>query len=178
MALLCALSGCASQADKEKAELNELAVVLPGIYHNPDQVLLIMNAFVPMMAGNMLYVRETAANDPQRVYSVRMWNLDTSSSGHPVAMVYAFEQPDRWRDGAENPELFRAMLQQDLRPLQGCELVWEKTARGWHATSASPRCPQSWNFEGEQLSFSDKPVNPAKGAPDTYFHFVRESATQ
>jgi|KBSSwiStaDraftv2_1062776.scaffolds.fasta_scaffold30976_2 hypothetical protein len=178
MALALTLTACASQADKEKAELNELSLVLPGVYANPEQVLLIQNVFVPMMSGNMLYVRESAANDPQRVYSVRMWNLDTSSSGHIVAMVYALDQPDRWRDGAENPELFRSMLQQDLRPLSGCELIWERTEHGYSATSASPRCPQSYKLEGEQLSFSDKPINPAKGAPDTYFHFVRQATSQ
>jgi CpeT/CpcT family (DUF1001) len=171
--LVCALTACASQADKEQAELTELSLVLPGVYSNPEQVLLVLNVFVPMMGGTMFYVRESAANDPRRVYSERMWNLDTSSSGHPVAMVYAFDQPDRWHDGAENPELFRAMLQQDLRPLPGCELIWEKTERGYHATSASPRCPQSWKLEGEQLSFSDKPVNLSPGAPDSYFHFTR-----
>ncbi len=74
--------------------------------------------------------------------------------------------------------MFRSLLPQDLRPLPGCELIWEKTARGYSATSASPRCPQSWKLEGEQLAFSDRPVDPTPGAPDTYFHFVRMSSAQ
>jgi hypothetical protein len=179
--LLCALaslSGCATKADQRKAELDELSVVLPGLYANPKQVLLILNVFAPMLSGNMLYVRESDAVDSRRVFSERMWQLDVSGSGHLVAAVYAFDQPDRWRDAAENPELFRSLLQQDLRPLPGCELVWEKTARGYSATAASPRCPQSWKLEGEQLAFSEHPVDPTPGAPDTYFHFVRQSAPQ
>lgn len=179
--LLCVvvgLSACTSQEDLRKTELAELSVVLPGIYGNPKQVLLIMNAFAPMLSGNALYVRESDAGDVRRVYSERFWLLDVSGSGHLVATVYAFAQPDRWRDVADNPELFRSLLQEDLRPLPGCELIWEKTPRGYSATSASPRCPQSWKLEGEQLAFSDHPVNPAPGTPDTYFHFVRMSSPQ
>jgi CpeT/CpcT family (DUF1001) len=179
--LLCAvvgLSACTSQEDLRKSEMAELSVVLPGVYGNPKQVLLILNVFAPMLSGNALFVRETDAGDVRRVYSERLWLLDVSGSGHLVATVYAFDQPDRWRDGAENPELFRSLLSQDLRPLPGCELIWEKSAHGYSATAASPRCPQSWKLEGEQLAFSDRPVDPTPGAPDTYFHFVRMSSPQ
>ncbi len=69
-------------------------------------------------------------------------------------------------------------MQQDLRPLPGCELIWEKTEHGYSATSASPRCPQSWKLEGEHLAFSEQPVDTRPGAPDTYFHFVRESVSK
>jgi hypothetical protein len=175
---LAALAACTSQSDLRKSELADLAVVLPGVYTNPQQVLLILNVFSPLLPGNVLYVRESAANDARRMYSERIWILDVSGSGHIVASVYAFEQPDRWRDGAENPELFRSLLQQDLRPFPGCELIWEKTPRGYSATAASPRCPQSWRLEGEQLAFSERAVDPRPGAPDSYFHFVREGATQ
>ena len=177
--LLCAvaaLAACTTQSDLRKSEMADLSLVLPGLYSNPKQVLLILNVFSPMLTGTVLYVRESDAADSRRVYSERIWILDVSGANHIVATAYAFEQPDRWRDGAENPELFRSLMQQDLRPLPGCELIWEKTARGYSATSASPRCPQSWKLEGEQLAFTERPVDPTPGAPDTYFHFVRESA--
>ena len=177
--LLCALASlgaCATKADVRKSEMNDLSLVLPGLYTNQKQVLLILNVFSPMLTGTVLIVRESDAADSRRVYSERVWILDVSGSNHIVATNYAFEQPDRWRDGAESPELFRSLMQQDLRPLPGCELIWEKTAHGYSATSASPRCPQSWKLEGEQLAFSERPVDPTPGAPDTYFHFVRESA--
>ena len=173
---LCALAACTLPSDVRKSELDDLSVVLPGLYTNPKQVLLILNVFAPMLSGNALYVRESDAADARRVYSERLWTLDVSASGHIVATVFAFDQPDRWRDGAENPELFRSLLQQDLRPLPGCDLIWEKTPRGYSATSASPRCPQSWKLEAEQLAFSERPVDPTPGAPDAYFHFLRESA--
>jgi hypothetical protein len=173
-----AMSACTMQSDVRKAEMNELSMVLPGRYTNPKQVLLILNVFSPMLSGTVLYVRESDAADPRRVYTERIWNLDVSGSNHIVAAAYAFDQPDRWRDGAENPELFRSLMQQDLRPLPGCELIWEKTAHGYAATSASPRCPQSWRLEGERLSFSEQPAELRPGAPDPYFHFVRESVSK
>ena len=177
--LLCgllALAGCTSQADLRKAELADLAVVLPGVYANPSQNLLILNLFVPMLTGTVMYIRETAADDPRRVFSERVWILDVSSNDHIVATVYALEEPEHWRGGAENPELFRPMLQRDLRPLPGCELVWQRTPRGYSASSTSSRCPQSWRLEGEELSFSA--ANKTDGAGDGFYHFVRQGGQQ
>ena len=177
--MLCgvlALTGCTSQEDLRKAELADLTVVLPGVYANPKQQLLILNLFVPMLTGNVMLVRETAADDPRRVFSERVWIVEVNSKDHIVATVYALEEPEHWRGGAEDPELFRPMLQRDLRPLPGCELVWQRTPRGYSASSTSSRCPQSWRLEGEELSFSA----PTKtdGAGDGFFHFVRQGGQQ
>jgi hypothetical protein len=175
LAGLLLMSGCATQADRSKADLNDLAVVLPGLYANPQEVLLVLNVFAPMMTGNLLYVRETAANDERRVFSERIWVLEVSPSDHVVATVYAFEEPERWRDAAANPELFRSLLQRDLRPIPGCELVWQRTPRGFSATGRSSRCPTSWQLEGDQLSFS-APAAAAGG--DGFYHFVRQGGGQ
>ena len=173
---LLALSGCTSQADLRKAELAELEVVLPGVYANPKQTLVILNLFAPMLVGKVLYLRETAADDPRRVFSERVWIMDVNSNDHIVATVYALEEPEHWRGGAENPELFRPMLQRDLRLLPGCELVWQRTPRGYSASSRSSRCPQSWRLEGEELSFSAPKT--AGGTGDGFFHFVRQAGQQ
>jgi hypothetical protein len=170
-----ALAGCATQGDRAKADLNDLAVVLPGLYSNPQQVLLVLNVFAPMMTGNILYVRETAAGDERRVFSERIWVLEVSPNNHVIATVYAFEEPERWRDAASNPELFRPMLQRDLRPIPGCELAWQRTPRGFSATGRSSRCPASWRLEGEELAFSAP--NAAAGG-DGYYHFVRQGGEQ
>jgi hypothetical protein len=175
LASLLALGGCATPGDRSKAELNDLATVLPGLYANPQQVLLVLNVFAPMMTGNVLYVRETAAGDERRVFSERIWVLEVSSSNHVVATVYAFEEPERWRNAASDPELFRPMLQRDLRPIPGCELVWQRTPRGFSATGRSSRCPTSWRLEGEELAFSAP--NAAAGG-DGYYHFVRQGGEQ
>jgi CpeT/CpcT family protein DUF1001 len=174
LAMLLTLSGCVTQGDRAKADLNDLVAVLPGLYGNPQQVLLVTNVFAPMMTGKILYVRETAAGDERRVFSERVWVLEVSSTNHVVATVYAFEEPEHWRGAADNPELFRPMLQRDLRPIPGCELVWERTPHGFSASGHSPRCPASWRLEGEQLSFSA----PASAGGDGYYHFVRQGGEQ
>lgn len=171
---LLALAGCATQADRSKADLNDLTAVLPGVYANPQQVLLVLNVFAPMMTGRLVYVRETAANDERRVFSERIWVLEVSPNDHIVATVYALEEPEHWRGAAENPELFRPMLQRDLRPIPGCELVWQRTPRGFSASGRSSRCPTSWRLEGEELAFSA----PAAAGGDGYFHFVRQGGEQ
>ena len=180
--LLCAvvgLSACTSQEDLRKTELAELSVVLPGIYGNPKQVLLIMNAFAPMLSGNALYVRETDAGDVRRVYSERFWLLDVSGSGHLVATVYAFDQPDRWRDVAENPELFRSLLQAGPAPAPGLRADLGKDRR---AATAPPRpvraARKAGSWRASSWPSATVPCDPAPGAPDTYFHFVRMSSPQ
>ena len=167
-----ALAGCATPGDRSKADLNDLAVVLPGLYANPQQVLLVLNVFAPMMTGNVLYVRETAAGDERRVFSERIWVLEVSSTNHVVATVYAFDEPERWRGAAANPEMFRPMLQRDLRPIPGCELVWQRTPRGFSATGRSSRCPTSWRLEGDELAFS---APNATAGGDGYYHFARQA---
>ena len=178
LCILATLAACTSQEQLRKAELADLSVVLPGVYSNPTQQLVILNVFSPMLEKNVLYLRETAADDPRRVFSERIWILEVGSTGHIVATVYAFEEPDHWRGGADNPEIFRPLMLKDLRPFPGCELIWVKSPQGYSATAASPRCPHSWRLEGEQLAFSDRPVDPTPGAPDGYFHFVRQGAPQ
>lgn len=175
---LAALAGCTSQADLRKAELADLSVVLPGAYANPKQALLILNVFAPMLPEHVLYVRETAADDPRRIFSERVWILEIGGTGKIVATVYAFAEPDHWRGAAEDPELFRPLLLRDLRPLAGCELIWEKTLRGFSAAGATSRCPQSWRLDSEELAFSVQPGAAAAGASDSYFHFVRQGSPQ
>lgn len=174
LAMLLALPGCVTSGDRAKADLNDLMVVLPGLYGNAQQSLLVINVFAPMMTGKILYVRETAADDERRVFSERVWVLDVSSTNHVFATVYAFEEPEHWRGAADNPELFRPMLQRDLRPIPGCELVWERTPHGFSASGHSPRCPANWRLEGEGLSFSA----PASAGGDGYYHFVRQGGEQ
>ncbi|HEV7433031.1 MAG TPA: hypothetical protein VGN77_08300, partial [Steroidobacteraceae bacterium] len=64
--LVCALSvlcACTTKSDRRKSETADLALVLPGVYSNPKQVLLILNVFAPFLKGNVLYVRESDAVD-------------------------------------------------------------------------------------------------------------------
>lgn len=170
------LSACTSQADLRRAELATLAGQLPGEYRNAGQELLILHLAAPLVGDSVFYVRETMASDARRVISERIWSLAVAADRRILGVAYALEEPDRWRIGAESPELFRSLLMRDLRTLPGCELLWEKSARGFTGKGASALCPQSWRLEGDELSFSDQAAGAPPAAGDGYFHFARAGA--
>ena len=170
------LSACSSQNDLRKAELATLAGQLPGVYRNPEQELMILRVAAPLVGDQVFYVRETMADDVRRVISERIWSLAVGADEHILGVVYAFDEPDRWRIGAESPELFRSLLMRDLRTLPGCELLWEKSPRGFTGAGASALCPQSWRLEGDELSFSAQAAGAPPAAGDGYFHFARIGA--
>ncbi|MBS0387716.1 MAG: hypothetical protein JSR15_04475 [Proteobacteria bacterium] len=180
-----ALGACTSQADLRKAELETLASQLPGEYVNPRQTLVILRLPSPMVGDQVFYVRETMADDSRRVISERVWNLDIAAGNRIHATTYALDEPDHWRGGVENPELFRSLLMRDLRSLPGCDMLWQKGPRGYTASGTNAYCPQSWVLEGNEISFSDK-VNASgtigaampPGGTDRYFHFRRSAGAQ
>lgn len=179
------LGACTSQSDLRKAELATLAAYLPGEYRNPRQALTILRLPAPMVGDQVFYVRETVGDDARRVVSERVWNMDVAGGKHIHATAYALDEPDHWRGGVENPDMFRPLLMRDLRTLPGCEMLWQKTPTGFSGDSTSALCPQSWRLEGDELAFSDKAgaasatagASPT-GGPDPYFHFRRSAATR
>lgn len=166
-----ALSACTSQSARRQAELTALAVQLPGGYDNSRQTLTVLRVPAPLVGDRVFYVRETAANDLHRVISERIWSLEVAADARIIGAVYAFDEPDRWHSAVDSPEIFRSLLLRDLRPVSGCELIWQKTVRGFSAVGASPRCPQNWRLEGDELAFSDHPA--AGDGADSYYHFLR-----
>ena len=180
-----ALSACTSQADLRKAELDTLALQLPGEYRNPRQTLTILRLAAPLVGDQVFYVRETMADDSRRVISERIWNLDIAAGARIRAIAYALDEPAHWHGGVEDPELFRSLLMRDLRSLPGCEMEWQKSPDGYTAKGANAFCPQSWRFEGDEISFSDKPAAAGvmggampPGGTDPYFHFRRSTVAQ
>lgn len=163
------LAACSSQTDLRKAELAALTLQLPGDYDNSHQVLTILRLAAPLVGDQVFYVRETAADDARRVISEHIWNLDVAADKRIIGTVYRFEEPDRWRHGADGPELFRSLLMRDLQPLAGCAMIWRKSSLGFSAAGATDSCPQSWRLEGDALSFSEH----SGAAADGFYHFAR-----
>jgi hypothetical protein len=194
-----ALAACTSQQELRKAELASLIAQLPGAYDNLQQVqadaaagragahaaqaLIILKLRAPLVGDDVLYVRETAAEDPRRVTAERVWSLEVNARSEILATVARFEEPERWRGGAENPELFRALLLRDLHAIEGCDLLWQKSAPGFSgdtlgtgcrrggAAGAAPQI-QHWRLGGDELAISEA----ASG--EDYYRFVRRSGAQ
>jgi hypothetical protein len=208
------LVGCASQETLRTNELAVLVAQLPGLYDNqaqaradtaaghagahPAQSLTILRLHAPLVGDQVFLVRETAAGDARRVVSQRIWSIDLTADKHIVAALYQLEEPERWRGGAEDPELFRSLLMRDLHTLPGCELLWQKTAEGFSADGQSTGCrrtseedapylSQHWRLAGELLAFAELPpgVPPAPatgaaypGADDPWYRFLRHGNPQ
>jgi hypothetical protein len=202
---LLLLAGCVSTQKLRQAELAELAGLLPGNYDNTGQAsadaaagitpahgdmrLMITAVYAPLVAERVFHVRETAADDPRRLISQQVWTLSLDADARIVQGIHLLAEPERWRTG--DPELFRSILPQDLRPLTGCELVWQKTAGGFSGANQPASCRARSRLDdaavtvehraklgGELLDLSERQFDAdgrvvAGLEADPYYHFVR-----
>lgn len=187
--LLLWLAACATTADRQRAELAALGAALDGRYDNLAQSqaelragaadpheplsLVIARVQAPLVGDDVFFVRESAADDPRRVFSQRIWVLGADAAGHSVHGVYRFAEPERWRSGADNPELFRALLVRDLQPVSGCDVRWSRTPAGFRGANDPASCrvaadagealrfEQVLQLENGGLAFSEREVNGA-----------------
>src|SRR5580704_2053265 len=116
-----ALEGCASmkQSRAEDAQFTALQKLLPGRYDNASQVsadaragaagahaaieLVIVRADADLIGKAVFDVRQSAANDPQRVLSQRIWVLGRAQEvrtkvSHVEQRISLFKEPQRWLD--------------------------------------------------------------------------------
>jgi CpeT/CpcT family (DUF1001) len=152
------LAACASEPKVTEADLNQLLTMLPGRYDNSAQAdldvrsgthpaheavaLVIVHVYTPRLGHYVYYAQESAADDPRRVLSQRMYSFKLDEKRGIVQTMYEFVDPLRWRDGYQSKDLFTAVQSDDVQP-EGCELLWKKKADGF-AASHDPRiCPDS-----------------------------------
>jgi hypothetical protein len=167
------LGGCASQEKLRQRELTQLLDWLPGQYESGLQVdstrrsleppheriaLVIVRVYTPRLGHHVLFAQETAADDPRRVMSQRMWSFTVDDKRGIVETVYTFKDPLRWREGLQNPELFTGVVANDVHSSPGCELAWKTTGEEFTATqdrklchAASGDAPRSAELIGDTL---------------------------
>ena len=203
-ALLALLSACTSQQELRKAELATLMAQLPGAYDNLPQVqadaaagrggahaaqaLLVMRLTSPLVGDDVLYVRETAAEDARRVTAERVWILKIDAGGRLLATQARFAEPDRWRIGLESPELFRSLLLRDLQVIEGCELLWQQTASGFSGDTLANSCRrggsggalqlQHWRVGSDALEINEDSAGTEVLSPaaNDYYRFTRRAS--
>ena len=81
----------------------------------------------------------TAANDPRRIMSRQMFSFDTDAKYGIVGLVYEFNEPDRWREVQQHPEMFTGLEAEDVSSA-GCEFIWKKTAGEFIASHDPKHC--------------------------------------
>lgn len=150
------LAGCATTAERRRGELASLGSALAGSYDNRAQAeaelragagaphaplaLLIVRVQAPLVGDDVFFVRESALDDPRRVFSQRVWVLGVDASGRIAHGVYRFAEPERWRGGGDEPELFRALLLRDLEPAAGCDVRWSRAPQGFRGANDPATC--------------------------------------
>lgn len=169
-----------------------VAAVLAGRYDNVAQVeaerqaggephqalaLAIVPVTAPLVADIVLFVQESAADDPRRVFSQRIWVVGEDARHRVAHGVYRFVEPERWRSGATSPELFRALLVRDLEPVAGCDVRWQRTAGGLRGANDAALCragdvggearllEQVYEVDGATLAFSERKFDARGGTP-------------
>jgi hypothetical protein len=154
------LAACAALTapQRREGELKELTLLVPGTYDNIAQAIAderkgvrpphdkLTIAIVPIMAptvgDHVFYMQEMAADDPRRVMSQRIYTFDATDLG-PVQTQWALKEPLHWRDGHLNPEVFEALVPQDLRVLRGCSIIWKKTSDRFIGATNAGRCHEN-----------------------------------
>jgi len=141
--------GCADQTKLREAELTQLLGWLPGNYESgapgsQDRVaLVIVRVYAPRIGHHSLFAQESAADDPRRVMSERLLSFEVDAKRGILETVYSFNEPLRWRDGQQSPDLFTGVLPQDVHSTQGCELVWKKDGSEFAGAPDAAHCRQT-----------------------------------
>jgi hypothetical protein len=158
VALLVLLPACTDQTKVHETELAELLAVLPGHYDNSAQVeadarnhqnpphdavaLTITHVYTPRLGHHVYYAQESAADDPRRVFSEKMYSFTVDEKRGIVESMYEFVEPLRWRDGQQNKDLFTSVTTDDVQP-EACQLLWKKKDAGFVATHDPKACPDA-----------------------------------
>ncbi len=156
--MLLLLCGCTDQTKVHEGELAELLAVLPGRYDNSAQVeadarnhvqppcvavaLSITHVYTPRLGHHVYYAQESAADDPRRVFSQKMYSFEVDDKRGIVETLYEFVEPLRWRDGQQNKDMFTSVVADDVQP-EGCQLLWKKKDAGFVATHDAKACPDA-----------------------------------
>ncbi len=142
LAALSLLGACAGQPPRDELFLAELVRTLPGSYDNIAQArasaahVPLRMVIAPVQAGflgrHVYYVQEMAAGDSQRVLAQRLFILEPVEGAERAVLLQAdFAEPMRWRDGHLRRDLFKSLLPEDVRPRQGCDVVFTRAERGF-----------------------------------------------
>jgi hypothetical protein len=205
------LAGCASKEPKPDVELLELVQMFPGHYDNTAQVqadmakgvqpphealaLDIVPIEAVMIGENVFYVQESIAGEPQRVLGQKVVMFGVVKK-KIVQTDFALAEPHRWRNGQFNPDLFKAIMTQDVRSTKGCSLRWKRGESGNFEGANDPKTCHSRaggagaiavieskaelgpvEYATAELAF-DKPGHLALGRQDEPFYRFRKQSRE
>lgn len=166
------LAACSNDVALRKAELQQLAAVLPGRYDDRAQSppaaggaetaleLNIAPIYAPFLSDHVFYVQENAFGDPRRVLSQRLFVFEVTPDNRIQQRTFGFAEPLRWRDGHQNTDLFKGMMGQDVGASAGaCVLDWQLAGQAFVARARGPCVGASQaELTGAALSLGEPPL--------------------
>jgi CpeT/CpcT family (DUF1001) len=189
------LAGCTTEATKRQLEFDKLVKSLPGQYDNRAQakgdasgehaaVALLIRPVDALAVGKIvMFVRETAADDPRRILAQHIWTFDMDKNNRLVQTIYLFKEPQRWVHAADDPYVIQSVLPNDLSVLSGCDLTWSKSDYGFQGTTKATECKASAGAEGllieqsAELRGSDLLLNEQLSGPGGTLEGSADSAS-
>jgi len=160
MLLPLLMAGCKTEASRREADFDKLIKSLPGQYDNRTQAssdqhgehaavaLLIQPVNTQTVGKIVMFVRETAANDPRRILAQHIWTFELDKKKQLVQTIYLFKEPQRWLHAVDDPYVIQSLLPDDLSVLSGCNLTWSKSDFGFQASTKAAACKGSAGAEG------------------------------
>ena len=158
LAVVLLVGGCTDQTKVRESEMTQLLAVFPGHYDNTAQVeadtrahayplhdpiaLTITHVYTPRLGHHVYFAQETAAEDPRRVFSEKMYSFAVDEKRGIVETLYEFVEPLRWRDGQQNKDMFTGVTTEDVQP-EACQLLWKKKDAGFVGFHDPKVCPDA-----------------------------------
>ncbi len=155
-AVLAVVGGCKDEGKIREAEMTQLLALLPGEYDNRAQAALdvrngaqpsheavtltITRVYTPRLGHHVYYAQENVADDARRVLGEKMLSFEVDEKRGIVETTYEFVEPQRWRDGQQNKDLFTSVVTEDVQP-EACVLIWKGEAGHYVATHDPKVCP-------------------------------------
>lgn len=189
-------------------EIQELVQMFPGHYDNTAQVQSDVARGVPpheaialdivpieaiMIGDNVFYVQESVVGEPNRVLGQKivMFGL---VKGKIIQTDFTLADNHRWRNGQNNPDIFKGLMVQDVHSTKGCSLQWKRSDDGnfvgandpktCHARAGGAGLIAQIEFKAElgpleyamaELAY-DKPGHLAMGRQDEPFYRFRKQS--
>jgi hypothetical protein len=110
-----------------------------GGYVHPAVSAVIVRAESLMVGDHVLYMQLSDTDDPTHLTEQFIISF-TVVKDKIAEAVWAFAEPKRWKNAADNPEILSALQPADLKLLQGCSLEWKKTPDGFTASNDQKLC--------------------------------------
>jgi hypothetical protein len=85
--------------------------------------LLVLRVSAPMVGWHVFYVEEHSADGA--LVSQQLMSFDIAEDKKSIIQIaFSFKEPRRWESGQLSPDIFKAVIVDDLVPANGCEIYW------------------------------------------------------